>query len=154
MIIPGVLPVSFNFASFSPLLHKNYFKTSCKKAIILHFMYMAEVIKQQYSTGTLKPKLDVIGFQYCSQIILIVTDSSIWSSGRQNNLFPLVLMSTACNIKFRMTKCYKQQGTQRMLRKTGKVQVQQLTREKSNNGQKYSTASAIAKWVTTVLIRE
>lgn len=121
MIIPGVLPVSFNFASFSPLLHKNYFETSCKKAIILHFMYMAEVIKQQYSTGTLKPKLDIIGFQYCCQIILIVTDSSIWSSGRQNNIFPLVLMSTVCNIKFRMTKCYKQQGTRRILRKTGKA---------------------------------
>lgn len=49
-------------------------------------MHTAEVIRQLYSTGTLKPNLDIIGFQYCCQTILIVTESSIWSSGRKNNL--------------------------------------------------------------------
>jgi len=104
MIILGVFPVSFNFASYHLLLHKDYFKTACEKAIIHHFMHTAEVIKQQCTTGVLKPKPDIIGFQYCCQKILIVTESSIWSSGRKNNLSPLVLTSTVRNTKFRMAK--------------------------------------------------
>lgn len=104
MNIYGVLPVSCNFASYHLLLRKDWFKTACKKAIIHHFMHKTEVIKEQYSTETLKPKPDIIGFQYCCQIILIVTGSSVWFSGRKNNLSLLVLTFIICNINFRIAK--------------------------------------------------